>query len=152
MARHRKPRRKKTRQIESPNTAKVTREREEPDDISRKTPVWRIGQFDLNGPWGKSIVDLETVWDEIFLKLQNFESMTWGEIEQDRKRNHPVSVDKFIVEARRRLEQLQIDQDELFRFRFTGKQRLWGIRSLNVFTILWWDPDHKISPSPKRHT
>ena len=152
MAHHRKPRRKTTRQIEYPSTEKVPRARENPDAVSRMKPVWRIGQFDLDGPWGKEAVDLETVWDGIFNKLKNYESMTWGDIDRNRRRDHPVLVENLIPDARRRLQELKIEQDELFRFRFNGKQRLWGIRSLNEFTILWWDTHHEICPFVKKHT
>lgn len=78
--------------------------------------------------------------------------MTWAQIEQNKKNNHSVSVEDFVSAAQARIEELQLDVDELFRFRFTGTQRLWGIRDRERFKILWWDPDHKVCPSKKKHT
>jgi hypothetical protein len=36
------------------------------------------------------------------------------------------------------------DIEELYRFRFTGTQRIWGIRDRRTFRVLWWDPDHQV--------
>ena len=152
MHRNKKTHKHKPAQKTCLKNAKVPRVRANPDEIGRMKPVWRIGQFDVDGPWGKNIVDLEKAWDEIFTKLKSYESMTWGDIDRNQQRDHFVSVDNIVSTARKRLEQLKIEQDELFRFRFSGTQRLWGIWSLNEFTILWWDPNHEICPSIKRHT
>ncbi len=77
--------------------------------------------------------------------------MTWNDILRDRKRNHSVQKTELISEARKRLLKInQEDLDDLFRFRFSGKQRLWGIRQQQSFKLLWWDPDHEICPSAKR--
>ena len=76
--------------------------------------------------------------------------MTWADV---KKRDHPIERNKIITEAQQRLEELQRDDvDELWRLRFTGQQRLWGIRNQRVFRILWWDPEHKICPTTKKHT
>ena len=106
--------------------------------------------MDIDGPWcfyqnGNN--DLRTVIDG----LRPFESMTWSEIEG--KRNHAISCDSIIREAQRRLEDIgQDDLDELFSIRLTGRQRIWGIRDGTIFRLLWWDRQHAICPSPKKHT
>jgi hypothetical protein len=125
----------------------------DPGTAQKKTPAWKIGTFDVDGPWGHSRVDTKRLWTELFPKLKNYESMTWAEIERDKHHNHSVPVDQLISEARRRLEQLKLDDVEsLFRFRFSGKERLWGRRDLEVFYLIWWDPEHEICPSPLRNT
>jgi hypothetical protein len=78
--------------------------------------------------------------------------MTWGAIESNRKKNHSVEVGSLCKEAQERIHELKLGVDELFRFRLTGKQRLWGIRDRERFKILWWDPDHEVCPSTKKHT
>jgi hypothetical protein len=58
-----------------------------------------------------------------------------------------------IPDARKRLEQLRLDDtDELFSLRLNGQERLWGIRSNDIFSLLWWDPKHEICPAPLKYT
>jgi predicted DNA-binding transcriptional regulator AlpA len=42
--------------------------------------------------------------------------------------------------------------NDLFSLRLSSLERLWGLRSNDVFSVLWWDPNHQICPSPKKHT
>ena len=126
----------------------------DPADANKSNPVWSITIFDVDGPWGRERIEQsETLWSDIFPKLKNYESMTWGDILKDKTRNHSVTVDQLIKAARQRLDELkQNDVDELFRFRLSGQQRVWGIRDGRVFKILWWDPHHEIAPSALKHT
>lgn len=88
---------------------------------------------------------------EITKKLGQLESQTWPEIAQ--KGSHAVEVWKLIPEARERLKHLKLDDlDTLYSLRFTGKERVWGIRSNDVFSALWWDPEHAICPAQLKHT
>lgn len=102
---------------------------------------------------GTAKLDATDVWGDIFEKLVSYESRTWAEILSNPTRDHPIAVGKLCKEARQRLMDLKLDDVEaLFRFRFTGLQRLWGIRDRNVFQVLWWDPEHKVCPSQLRNT
>jgi len=123
----------------------------QPTGTNHLTPVWRFSIFDQAGPYGRCAITEEHAWSDILPKLQNFESMTWGQIEQAEKQNHSVLVKDLCSVATKRLEQLSLDDlDQLFRFRLSGKQRLWGIREANHFKILWWDPEHEVCPSSKK--
>jgi hypothetical protein len=115
-------------------------------------PVWVFSALDEDGPWGKSRLTDGVVWSDILPKIRSFEAMTWAELEADRKKHHSVPVAKFIKLARDRIDDIGLDVDELFRFRLTGLQRLWGIRDRDRFKIIWWDPKHEICPSPLKHT
>jgi hypothetical protein len=121
----------------------------DPEDTNRLTPVWSVAIFDHAGPWGRNTCDRDgALWEELFPKLKAYESMTWGEIYKDKKRNHSVSVGGIIKAARDRLRELKLDDtDELFRFRLSGAGRVWGIRDGRVFLLLWWDPDHAVWPT-----
>jgi hypothetical protein len=125
-----------------------------PDDANQQTPVWTIGQFDVDGIWGRSRIRLpEHLWDDLFAKLKSYESRTWAEIIANNKRDHAVPVARLIKPARERLNDLKLDDvDELFRLRLTGTQRVWGIREGRVFHLIWWDPDHEICPSELKNT
>lgn len=81
-------------------------------------------------------------------KVREYCSRTWGEIEQDRKRDHAVEVSRLCKRAQERLVALKLDDlDVLHRFRFSGTERLWGLRIEHKFFALWWDPDHVVCPS-----
>jgi len=62
-------------------------------------------------------------------------------------------VASIIKDAQKRLEELKLDDvDQLYSLRLNGRERLWGIRSNDKFSILWWDPEHQICPAPLKHT
>jgi len=92
------------------------------------------------------------VIEDVIFRLKELESMTWTEIEQG-THSHFVEVTKLIPDAQKRLSALRLDDfDVLFSLRIKAKPRLWGIRINNIFHALWWDPDHQVCPSLKKHT
>jgi hypothetical protein len=114
------------------------------------SPVWKMARIDFGGPWCPTVMT-QDILVEIVNKLKTLERSTWMEIE--RGGSHFIPINGIIKEARQRLEQLKIDDAEaLFSLRVSGKERIWGLRSNDVFTFLWWDPDHKVCPSNKSHT
>jgi len=122
-----------------------------PDRTSNKHPSWRFGIIDLDGMWGYRTIASQTLVLDIRDKLSSFEGMTWTAIES--AGSHFISKSDICPDANRRLSHLRLDDvDELFSLRLTGKKRIWGIRDNEVLKILWWDPDHTICPSPKKHT
>ena len=125
-----------------------------PENANSVCPVWSIQHFDIQSDWGKGRIEVPAhLWDDLFVKLRNYESMTWGEIMKDKDHNHSVAVTQLIPEAQERLKQLnQDDVDSVFRLRLSGKQRVWGIRDRQILKLLWWDPEHEICPSVKKHT
>ena len=85
--------------------------------------------------------------------------LTWREIRvqtaDGHKRHHSQPVDKISRVARARLAARHLDEiipDDLFRFRVSGKKRLWGFVSDDVFHALWWDPDHNVYPTEPMNT
>ena len=102
---------------------------------------WQIGSMDIfpESPWGWKEISKEKLWDNLFPKLQAFETMTWSELGENG--SHSVSFDSLIPKAQKRLEDLKIDDiDELYSLRLTGKERIWGVRDRNILKLLWWDP------------
>jgi hypothetical protein len=58
-------------------------------------------------------------------------------------------------EARDRLVELDLDdQTEIARIEISARRRLYGFLHNGGpdFYALWWDPEHKIWPSKKKHT
>ncbi len=122
-------------------------------DHATKLAAWRFGWFDHDGQWGFSETTAAK-HQEILVKLGYWEQKTWAQImSEDPKSQHSCEVTSLIPEAQDRLKEKKLDDyDSLFRFRLTGRERLWGILNGNIFYVLWWDPGHAICPSTKRHT
>lgn len=116
-------------------------------------PAWRLEKVDVEHPkWGWKKLTADQTF-AILDKLKSYESKTWNEITSDKKRDHSISVKNLDKHAKDRLLELKYDDfDNLFRLRFEGKQRLWGIKEGFLFKILWWDEEHTVCPSTKRHT
>lgn len=115
-------------------------------------PVWRLSHIDWDGPWCPSKCK-ESGVREIFKRLANFESMSWTQI-QSGSGSHFAGTQGIIKEARLRLSHLKMEEwaDHLFSLRMSNKERLWGFLRAGVFHALWWDPEHQIYPSVKKHT
>jgi len=86
-------------------------------------------------------------------KLKSYESMTWRQIRNKHSRDHVISdLGRIIPEARKKLLALKLDDFELWRLRFGGDERFWGVKINHIFYALWYDPLHKVCPSRKKHT
>ena len=78
--------------------------------------VWKMSRIDDNSPWGWNHITcsdfLRNIWD----KMHDFETMTWGEILG--RNHHAIAVNNIIKPAQNRLEQLgHDDQAELVSFK-----------------------------------
>lgn len=113
------------------------------------TPSWRFSTVDRDGPFPWPVgTDVEL---EILQKLRQFDTMRWKEIEGPD--HHAIERHKLSKDAQDRLAKIkQDDVDEIFSFHFSGKPRIIGIRDRNVVRLLWWDPEHGVCPSIKKHT
>lgn len=114
-------------------------------------PVWRFSYLDWDGPWCPSKCK-ESGVRGLLDRLAAFESMSWVEIKSSG--SHTVGAEGIIKQARDRLTDRKLDEwaDHLTSLRITGKQRLWGFLRADVFHALWWDPEHEVYPSKKKHT
>ena len=142
---------KQAREVPSPS--KQPRIAVDPNSYYQKSPSWRVGKMEFVDPFGWHILDANGV-NVIREKLANFETMTWKEILLDaKKQNHNVSVDKLIKEAQDRLFEIFSEQlDELTSLHLTGKVRVWGKIDEGGMDLIWWDADHRVCPSHKKHT
>lgn len=116
------------------------------------SPSWHFRIMDIDGPFCPTHMDRATMLD-VRSKLSDLESMTWAEILSNRDHHHPIDIDRLAPEARARLAVIrQDDVEHVYSLRLTGKQRVIGIRDGPVLRLLWWDPDHQVCPSEKKHT
>lgn len=120
--------------------------------LSDRHPAWRFRRIDEAGPFGWTSVDDAAFRELLRTKLVEFESMTWEKIKG--KHHHYLSVESLSKDARKRLEELKLDdfRESIFSFSLAGKPRLVGYVVGNVFHVLWWDPEHLVCPSHKKHT
>ena len=119
--------------------------------IGARTFSWRVGCVDLDGKWGWERVKIKLLFSAIIPKLQHYATMNWGSVEG--ADSHFVSFDQLCDAAQTRLVELRKeDISELFSLRMAGKKRIWGHRDLACLNLLWWDPNHEVCPSSKKHT
>jgi hypothetical protein len=125
-------------------------------DRHEETICWRFAVVDRGGAWGFDRLDGAGLAD-LMDKLKSFESMTMRELfapGSEHGKDYPMPrVQTANKAAYRRLEDLDLQyHDLLSRLRLGGEKRLYGFRLNNVFYVLWWDPEHAVYPSRKRHT
>lgn len=117
--------------------------------------TWCISKADRDGQWtwGEMRNWTEAEWaDPINPKMQDFSSKTWQEIDQEgsgtgHKMHHSHSITDLPKEVQDRWLELDLEQfDTLFRFRLSGKRRVWGFRLQAHFHFVWWDREHRIYP------
>lgn len=102
--------------------------------------------------WGPEL----SIWKDVLHYLADFSAKTWAEIEAERtggrnrhRKHHSMDIVKLPSMAQARLLAHMGDDapDSLFRFRLSGKGRLWGIRDGAIFHVLWYDPLHRVYPT-----
>lgn len=136
---------KKPRIETYPKDNKIPKEGEGPRKFK-----WSFRYAELDGPWGWNKISMEKFLKDILNKLQDFETMSWPEIEG--RNNHSISVEKLDSKAKKRLKELKLCSIKLFSLRLTNKERVFGLKEENILYILWWDPKHEVCPTEPRHT
>lgn len=116
----------------------------DPDSIMGCHPSWGFITCDQDGAWAFSHDRLgEVFWTDIFPKLRELESMTWGQITINaKKQNHSMNIDSLNKVARDRLIQLHIEAESILSLRLGGTLRLYGFMVGSAYNILWYDDDH----------
>lgn len=113
--------------------------------------LWSFSILDRAGPFGVHLCESVEKLVEVLHKKREFEGMTWSDIH--RGGSHEIEPDSLCKEAKDRLIEIDMDDvDALLSLRLTGKNRLWCVREENILRVLWWDPDHLVCPSKKKHT
>lgn len=112
-------------------------------------PSWRFSIVDKDGPFRWPIN--EPIELDILQKLRAFDSMEWSKIQGSD--HHAIPLESLSPDAKERLVSIGRDDiDEVVSFHFNGKSRIFGIRDGHAVKLLWWDPEHAVCPSRKKHT
>jgi hypothetical protein len=118
-------------------------------DALDERPRWSLRTMDIGGDWCFLGTTDHATLCTILRGLRQFEDRTWKEILG--RRDHVVKWGSIIPAAQKRLREIeQDDVEELVSLHLDGTHRVWGIPDLPVLRLLWWDPDHRICPSPRK--
>jgi len=146
------PRKQKTLQ---PSSVKNPLRLQNPTTYYDKRFSWRVldkyidcGDCKL----GWSGIDATHLLTFIIKGLQSYETMTWGEIRQNKKSCHPWELDEIPTEFYNRLQERQIDIDELFQISLGSLPRVFGNRIGPTFYLIWYDSNHKFWPTTPKNT
>jgi hypothetical protein len=97
--------------------------------------------------------------DFIKKSVHDFASMKWSEIKQNEKNNHFVDTKGISKYYKDRLKILvgdglndSIYPEDLFSLRLSGIKRIYGLPAGKFFYVIWFDPEHEVYPSVKKHT
>jgi hypothetical protein len=119
--------------------------------IDGESLAWRFSSSDKGGTWAWTNLNQPEEHKRVIERLHEFEKKNWDEI--IKTGSHPIPVGGLTPPARVRLTEIEQDDiDELFSLRVNGVNRVWCIRDCNIMKVLWWDLDHEVCPSEKRHT
>jgi hypothetical protein len=134
-----------------------------PDKEARQAPnaegddTWfvrvRMHRADTGGAW--SILDVTRDEHERLLKLiQDIEKLPAKEAFSSAQncQQYPDMTDCPNADTKKRLVDEYQGLDSLVRFRLDGTTRVYGARERHEFHLLWWDRDHQVWPSKKKHT
>lgn len=113
--------------------------------------VFGLQLLDHAGRWGWTDLSSGHI-RKIATSCKGWESMSSGEVFNS-SGNKPIPWDSFHPDAQKRLRDIELDDYEgLWELRLSGTARLWGLLKQGIFYIVWWDPNHEVCPSRKRHT
>lgn len=134
-----------------PSPKKEAKIASEPPNFRGGVLTWRLNAVDREGPFSWNGLQERNDFKEVVEKLANFETMSENEIRDSG--SHPIEVGKLSKSARNRLIELELDDlDTVFSFRIMGKRRVIAVQRQRYMRLLWWDPEHQVCPSLKKHT
>ena len=129
------------------------------DAYKQMAPSWRIKSIDDGWDYGWSKIGQKRWKEDVLPRLADWETMTCSEIlsatygENNKSSNHFISKENFIPVAQNRLEDIGLgDLDALLSLRLQGKYRIYGFLQGHTMHILWFDFDHALVKSEKKHT
>lgn len=132
---------------------------EESGSTDKECPVWVFTEIDKAGEFAFDLNRDEFRHQEVLEKMINYSNMTWSDIKKqthdDRKsKHHAIAYEALSKAAQERLKakHLEEDSDAVFSFALNNLLRIIGIRRGKEFSVLWYDPNHEVCPSTKKHT
>ncbi|HIW49818.1 MAG TPA: hypothetical protein IAA10_02535 [Candidatus Blautia intestinavium] len=121
--------------------------------------IWLFDMIDRSGVYAFDLNRDDFLHKEVMEKMIDYSNMTWAQVKQQthdegKSKHHLLSIDSISREALDRVKAKQLEDysDAIFSFALQNKLRIIGIREREKFHVLWYDPEHKVCPSHKKHT
>lgn len=144
---------KKTADKKGKSTVKTT------EGTDKEYPVWMFTNLDKAGKFAFDTNRADFQHQEVLEKMINYSNMTWAEIKKQthddgKSKHHIIEYEKLSKAAQDRIKakKLEQDSDAVFSFALQNKMRIVGIKRGKEFHVLWYDPEHEVCPSTKKHT
>jgi hypothetical protein len=136
----------------NPRLDKTPKRLHDPTSYDDANFSWRVhdNYIDYEHPqfgWGK--VEIIHFLRKVVQVLQSYEGLKWHDVKR-KPHCHPWGLDEIPQECYARLEERQIDIDELFQIGLGNKPRIIGYKTKSIFYLMWYDPDHKFCPTKAR--
>lgn len=118
-----------------------------------KSPKWSFSNYDRMTPNNEWCVRSALQNSDVISALIDFEGMTWTDIEKathgtkGKSKNHFIHLSAMNDEARSRCEKLE--HEGLYSLRISNLERIFGFRVDDIFHVVWYDPNHKVSKVSK---
>lgn len=146
---------KAARLKERPVPIKEVRLGADPGSIFHMQMQWSCDDPDCDGgwSWGTPRQWRGEEWEDLIRpKLDEWAKLLWKEIDRfssdkGHKMHHLMATENIVTEAQNRMIEIEKFEDQIFRFRLGNKRRLWGLRVVNEFQVIWYDPKHEIYPT-----
>ncbi|GHU37182.1 hypothetical protein FACS1894105_08820 [Clostridia bacterium] len=124
-------------------------------------PKWAFQYFDTdNNKYGAS--RLSTDLPKVIKWMGSLELQTWSNVlnatsgRKGNTRNHRIPLEKLDSNAVKNYAGQFIkgldEFGELYSLAIRSRERLWGVIIEGTFCVIWYDPNHEICESTKRHT
>jgi hypothetical protein len=117
-----------------------------PEPFDREL-LFRFDRVDFDSQWDFSAINTEDLRD-LLERLKSLSNNKVKEIfgENGAGKHYAELGSGFNPLAKKRLVLKYDGLDHIHRIRISGTKRFYGILEGNVFSIVWWDPNHEIWP------
>jgi hypothetical protein len=125
-----------------------------------KKVIWAFDMIDNSADFAFNVQKISENGDldTIVSKMIEYNQLTWSEIKKqthdrsNKSKHHFLDFDGMSKEAADRIHKLELEEyeDSIFSFALQNKLRVIGVRTNEVFHVVWYDPEHKFYPSKKR--
>lgn len=139
----------KKRHVLNPQPNKIPYKLKDPISYDSSNFSWRVhnNYIDYAHPkFGWAKVKILVFLQKIVQTLQGYEGLTWHEV-REKGHCHPWGLDDIPKECFQRLEERQIDIEQLYQISLGNKPRIIGYKDRQVFYLMWWDEEHKFCPT-----
>lgn len=133
----------------NPKSDRIPRRLQDPVSYDDSNFLWRVHDNFIDYEhhqfgWGK--VKIKHFLKKVVQTLQSYEGLKWREVKQ-KPHCHPWGLDEIPKECYFRLEERQIDVEELFQIGLGNKPRIIGYKTGSIFYLMWYDPKHEFCPT-----